>query len=187
MRMASERNESKLVARAVNGNADAFGDLYEMHVSAIYRYIRYRVTDPQDARDMADEVFLKAWSVLSGYRPGDTPFRGWLYRIAHNLVVDHYRSRREVEPLSGRDDLEDEMPDPERQLVRKEEVERLAGSIARLPPDYQQVLVLRYIEGLSTSQVAAILKRSDGAVRVLLHRALKKLTRLMVAEEMNGG
>lgn len=187
MRMASERKESKLVARAVKGSADAFGDLYEMHVSAIYRYILYRVADPQDARDMADEVFLKAWSGLSGYRPGETPFRGWLYRISHNLVIDHYRSRKEVEPLGDRDDLVDDLPNPERQLVQQEEVERLAANIARLPPDYQQVLVLRYIEGLSTTQVAAILKRSDGAVRVLLHRALKKMTSLMVGEEKSGG
>jgi RNA polymerase sigma-70 factor (ECF subfamily) len=187
MRKASERNESKLVARAVKGSADSFGDLYEMHISAIYRYILYRVADPQDARELADEVFLKAWSALSGYRPGETPFRAWLYRIAHNLVIDHYRSRREVEPLGDRDLIADSQPNPERQLVQREEEEDLARNISRLPPDYQQVLVLRYIEGLSTSQVAAILKRSDGAVRVLLHRALKKLTKLMVKEERFSG
>jgi RNA polymerase sigma-70 factor (ECF subfamily) len=184
--MASERNESRLVTCAVKGDAKAFGDLYERHVSAIYRYIAYRVGDPQDARDMAEEVFLKAWSGLPGYRPGKVPFLGWLYRIAHNVVIDHYRSRPEAEPLDD-DDLVDDRPDPERQVVQQQEVERLAQVIARLLPDYQQVVVLRYIEGLSTDEVAAILNRSNGAVRVLLHRALKQMTSLMVTEEVPGG
>jgi len=184
--MASERNESRLVARAVKGDAKAFGDLYERHVSAIYRYIAYRVGDPQDARDMAEEVFLKAWGGMPGYRPGKVPFRGWLYRIAHNVVIDHYRSRKEAEPLDDQDDLVDDRPDPEQQVVQQEEVERLAEVITRLLPDYQQVVVLRYIEGLSTDEVAAILNRSNGAVRVLLHRALKQMTSLMVAEEVQG-
>ena len=184
--MASERNESRLVARAVKGDAKAFGDLYERHVSAIYRYIVYRVGDPQDARDLAEEVFLKAWGGLPGYRPGKVPFRGWLYRIAHNVVIDHYRARKEAESLEDQDELVDDRPDPERQVVQQEEVERLADAIARLLPDYQQVVVLRYIEGLSTDEVAAILDRSNGAVRVLLHRALKQMTSLMVAEEAQG-
>lgn len=185
--MTLEQNESRLVTRAVDGNAEAFGDLYERHVSAIYQYIVYRVNDPQDARDMADEVFLKAWQNLSGYRPGKTPFRGWLYRIAHNMVIDHYRSRQEVESLGDRDDLVDQQPNPERQLIQQEEGAKLATVIARLSPDYQQVLVLRYIQGLSTDEVAGVLDRSNGAVRVLLHRALKKMASLMVAEEVTGG
>lgn len=184
--MASERNESRLVARAVKGDAKAFGELYERHVSAIHRYIVYRVRNPHDARDLAEEVFLKAWQGLPGYRPGKVPFRGWLYRIAHNAVIDHYRARKEAEPLDDRDDLVDDRPDPERQVIEQEEVERVADVIAQLLPDYQQVVVLRYIEGLSTDEVAAVLDRSNGAVRVLLHRALKQMTSLMVAEEVEG-
>ena len=99
---------------------------------------------------------------------------------------DNLLGRKEVEPLDDQDDLVDHRPDPERQVVRQEEVERLADVITRLLPDYQQVLVLRYIEGLSTDEVAAILNRSNGAVRVLLHRALKQMTSLMVAEEVEG-
>jgi RNA polymerase sigma-70 factor (ECF subfamily) len=103
------------------------------------------------------------------------------------MVIDHYRSRKEVESLGDRDDLVDKQPTPERQVIQQEEGAKLAKVIARLSPDYQQVLVLRYIQGLSTAEDAGVLDRSNGAVRVLLHRALKKMAGLMVAEEGIGG
>ena len=101
-------------------------------------------------------------------------------------MIDQYRSRKKVEPLDSAEFLLDSLPDPEQQVIQEEEVSRLAGVIAQLPPDYQQVVVLRYIERLPTAEVAGILNRSDGAVRVLLHRALKQMTEMMVVEEADG-
>jgi len=180
-------SEQKLVTRAIKGDAEAFGDLYERHVSTIYRYIAYRVNDSHDARDMANEVFLKAWEALPGYRVRKTPFLGWLYRIAHNLVIDHYRSAHELEPLDDRDIWDDDRPVPEWQVIQQSEVERLARAIRQLPPDQQHAVILRYVEGLSSGEVANILGRSAGSVRVMLHRALKSLAGLMAVEEITGG
>ncbi|MFQ5923219.1 MAG: sigma-70 family RNA polymerase sigma factor, partial [Anaerolineales bacterium] len=86
-------DESVLVSRAVAGEAHAFGRLYESHMDAIYRYIYFRVGEPAQAEDMTEEVFVKAWEALPNYRPTEHPFTSWLYRIAHNLVVDHYRRK----------------------------------------------------------------------------------------------
>src|ERR1051325_1346317 len=100
--------EARLVQRAVAGDREAFGDLYERHLAAIYRYIFYRVGEAREAEDLTETVFLKAWQALNGYRPTEAPFAVWLYRIAHNLLVDRHRTRKEVEPL------EDYHPDPSR-------------------------------------------------------------------------
>ena len=180
-------SEQKLVTRAIKGDAEAFGDLYERHISAIYRYIAFRINDRNDAHDMANEVFLKAWGALPGYKLSKTPFLGWLYRIAHNLVIDHYRSAQELEPLDDRDIWEDDRPAPESQVIQQSEVERLARAIRLLPDDQQHAVILRYVEGLSCGDVANILGRSAGSVRVMLHRALKSLAGLMVVEEITGG
>jgi len=180
-------SEQKLVTRAIKGDAEAFGGLYERNISAIYRYIAYRVNDTHDAHDMANEVFLKAWEALPGYRVGKTPFVGWLYRIAHNLVIDHYRSAQELESLDDRDIWDDDRPTPEWQVVQQSEVERLTRAIRLLPHNQQQVVILRYVEELSSGEVADILGRSAGSVRVMLHRALKSLAGLMAVEEITGG
>lgn len=182
--MVVKRDESRLVARAVQGDAEAFGDLYELHLDAIYRYVYYRLSNHQDTEDLTERVFLKAWENMPGYRVGKTPFRAWLYRIAHNTVIDHYRAQQEALPLSEDLSIVDTSIDLEQQLLLKERSERLAKVISRLSPDHQHVLILRFIEGLSTKEVAQILNRSVGGVRVLQHRALKEMYGLWAVEEV---
>ena len=99
--MRVKKRESKLVALASQGDADAFGDLYELYLEEMYRYVRYRINHKQDAEDLTEQVFLKAWAGLSGYR-GEVPFKAWIYRIARNTVVDHYRTRKAESPLPDR-------------------------------------------------------------------------------------
>jgi RNA polymerase sigma-70 factor (ECF subfamily) len=168
--MASESNtteaeqEQALVSQAIDGDADAFGVLYLDHLDAIYRYIYYRVADEQLAEDLTEEVFVRAWTALPKYEPQGYRFTSWLYRIARNLVVDHYRL-------------------PEDQLADHQDYESLANAIKQLGDDEQQVIVLRFMEGLSHREVAEVIGKSEGASRVIQHRALEALVGLMETNE----
>jgi RNA polymerase sigma-70 factor (ECF subfamily) len=185
--MTSAREDARLVARAIKGDREAFGRLYEIYLDPIYRYLYYRVSIKEDAEDLTELVFLKAWENLEGYRPQGVGFRSWLYRIAHNALIDHYRARRDLDPLDERHAIQDARSDVEERLVADEEIDRLARAIVKLEPDHQHVLVLRFIEGLKPGEVADILNQSEGAVRVVQHRALKALAGLMAIEEVTNG
>jgi RNA polymerase sigma-70 factor (ECF subfamily) len=171
--------DAQLVARAIEGDREAFGDLYERHLAAIYRYIYYRVGEPHEAEDLTEVVFLRAWEALGRYRSGDAPLMVWLYRIAHNLLIDRYRTAKELVPL------EEHHPDgalhhqPERVMEVREEHHRLAKALQQLDPAQQQVLTLRFIAELSHAETATIMGRSEGAVRVLQHRALAALRTML--------
>src|SRR5258706_16230263 len=89
-----EPSHDKLIRQAVKGDGEAFGLLYARHLDAIYRYVRFRIGNEADAEDMTEEVFVKAWEALPGYRIGEHPFTSWLYRIAHNVTVDYHRKRQ---------------------------------------------------------------------------------------------
>src|SRR5512137_2072325 len=112
----SQPPEEDLIARAVQGDADAFGDLYERYLARIYRYTFYRVNDVADAEDLTEVVFLKAWKALGDYRAGVVPFGAWLYRIAHNVIIDRHRTRKETLPLEGQLALRDTTDGPEDRL-----------------------------------------------------------------------
>ncbi|MGD2146302.1 MAG: sigma-70 family RNA polymerase sigma factor, partial [Anaerolineae bacterium] len=128
---AARSNEEKLVRRAVRGDAEAFGDLYVLHLDAIYRYIFYRVRDEKRAEDLTETVFIRAWEAIEGYEHRGYPFSSWLYRIAHNTVVDYYRADREEEPLGAvAFTLADKSPGPEQTVIQRREVSRLLEAIA---------------------------------------------------------
>ena len=185
--MTSAKKEAKLVARAAKGDPEAFGRLYEHYLDAIYRYLYHRVSVKEDAEDLTELVFLRAWENLAGYRPGKAGFRAWLYRIAHNALIDHYRARQEPDPLEERHAVEDARADAEEHLEATEERDRLARAMLKLEPDHQHILVLRFIEGFRPREVATILNQNEGAVRVMQHRALKALAGLMAVEEVTHG
>ena len=185
--MVSDLTESGLIRGAVRGDAEAFGDLYQQHLEAIYRYTYYRVGSHEEAEDLTEQVFLKAWESVAGYRERDTPFRAWLYRIAHKTVIDHYRGHKESLPLDEHHSVRDATPDLEARLVSQEQSDRLSKAMAQLKPIHQHVLVLRFIEGMSARQVGLVLNQSAGAVRVLQHRALKEMYGLLAVEEVTGG
>jgi RNA polymerase sigma-70 factor (ECF subfamily) len=174
-------DEATLVARVVDGDADAFGELYLLHVDAIYRYIFYRVGDAGDAEDLTEQVFLKAWEALPTYRLRGKPFASWLYRIAHNAIVDRYRREKRAVPVTTSEHLnwEDGGASSLEQVIAAEEATTLAGAIAQLSELQQQVIVLRFVEGLRHAEVARIIGRSRGACRVIQHRALSELNRLL--------
>jgi len=171
--------EEDLIARAVQGDADAFGDLYKRYLALIYRYVFYRVNDVAEAEDLTEQVFLKAWEALGHFQLREVPFGAWLYRIAHNVVVDRHRTHKETVPLDGQLMLRDVASGPEDRLDWRETIESLAHALSQLSPIHQQVLTLRFISGLSHAETARVLERSEEAVRVLQHRALGVLRELL--------
>ncbi len=173
-------NEPRIVERAKAGDFDSFALLYSFHLDAIYRYIYYRTGEVEDAEDLTEQVFLKAWEALPNYRPVGRNFINWLYRIAHNHVVDFHRRRSLVPMEALRDDLEPADPIQEDALdviIRVEEKSRLAYAIQKLPEEHQQLIILRFIEGLAHADIARILEKSEGACRVMQHHALALLNK----------
>ena len=171
--MPSQPNDARLVQQAIAGERDAFGDLYKLHLDSIYRYIFYRVGDEREAEDLTETVFLKAWEALDRYRPSEVPFTAWLYRIAHNLLVDRHRTHKMTDTLD--EDHSDPQTDPETRALRNVDAAVIAQALTQLEPPHQQVLTLRFINGHSHAEAAQIMERSEANVRVLQHRALDAL------------
>jgi RNA polymerase sigma-70 factor (ECF subfamily) len=183
--MPLETDDAGLVTRAGQGDKRAFGDLYERYMVDVYRYIFYRVSHQQDAEDLTESVFIKAWKGLGTYRR-EVPFKVWIFRIANNTVIDHYRTRKEFLPLDEGRLVSDQHHDMEEKLVSEEKIIQMTDAISNLSPLYQNVLTLRFINGLSVRDVAQILDRSEGAVKALQHRALKAARVLLVDREFSG-
>lgn len=174
-------HEAVLVERAAAGVADAFGELYQLYLDAIYRYVYYRTGDTKDAEDLTEQVFLRAWEAFPGYRRRGNPFTSWLYRIAHNLVVDHHRRQKPIvlAPSPEEESWVSEEPTSLEQIIEAEEAAALAAAIVQLPEEQQQVIVLRFIEGRKHAEIARIIGKSEGACRIIQHRALTALNRLL--------
>jgi RNA polymerase sigma-70 factor (ECF subfamily) len=173
--MTAGHDEQLLIEQAAHGNKEAFGDLYEAYLHEIYRYIYFRVNHAQDAEDLTEATFLKAWQSIARCVEEGASFRRWVFRIAHNTVVDFYRMRKETAVLDGELVVVDETADLESNYQQAELAQVLAAGVAGLKPAYQQVLTLRFVNGLDVETAAQIMERSPGAVRVLQHRALQAL------------
>lgn len=175
-----EPNDSELVSRAKEGEIEAFGELYERYIDLIYRYLRCRVSEDQTAEDIAEVVFLKAFEALDRYQERGWPFSSFLYQIARNQLADHYRRQRDELPLEDVQDMEAPPNSLDGDAIMEEQIQMLQNALRKLPEDYQEIIRLRVLLEMSTPDVAAILKRSEGAIRVLLHRALKALQKLIL-------
>jgi RNA polymerase sigma-70 factor (ECF subfamily) len=177
---STQQDEHELVRRAAGGDADAFGDLYMRYLDDIYRYVFYKVGNEERAEDLTEHVFLKAWEAVEDYEQGEYPFSSWLYRIAHNAVVDHYRGQKDQEPLESVSfRLADDALGPEERLINEAEVTSLCEALRQLSEEKQQLIILRFVQGLPHAEVAEILGKSEGACRVMQHRALQTLNEIM--------
>jgi RNA polymerase sigma factor (sigma-70 family) len=169
-------NESDevLVAEAAKTDAGAFGELYERYHARVYRYVYHRVGNAPDAEDITALVFMKALEALPNYQSHRSGFAPWLFRITRNSVVDHYRRGRRQEPI---DDLDHHAPDadPLHLALGSERRAELHALVHELSPDQRDVILLRFTADLSFSEIASILKKNEPAVRMLLHRGLRKL------------
>jgi RNA polymerase sigma-70 factor (ECF subfamily) len=180
--------ERVLASKATRGDRDAYSALYERYVDKIYRYIYFKVGGREQSEDLTSQTFLKAWDAIGDYEWRNYPFGAWLFRIAHNLVVDYHRSRRDsvslddasphLEARANTDPVR-----PERVLAQALAEGRVRKAIERLTDEQQQVLILRFYEGLSTTEVADLMGKRNGAVRGLQFRALSGLRDLLEREQ----
>lgn len=155
----------------------AIGELYDRHHTAIFRYVWSRVYHTQTAEDLTGEIFARMVDNLPHYRSRSVAFRAWLYRIAHNLVVDHYRQQGsyELAPLYQAEILPGESDNPAAAVERQLSLERMYHALERLDPAQREVLTLRFLAGLPLCEVAQALDKSIPAVKSLQHRGLAAL------------
>ena len=171
-----------LAAGAVGGDADAFGRLYDMHVDRVYRHVYYRVGNNEDAEDLTQQVFLRAWQAIGRYKKTSSPFLAWLMRISHNLIIDFYRSKKDKAYLDSEIVANDSDSYPERVAEAEFDQQQLRRVILQLPGEQQQVILMSFIEGFSYTEIASAIGKSEGAIRVILHRALKKMRNMLEGE-----
>ena len=172
--------EKRIIQRAKKGEASAFGLLYDSYQPQIYRFIFLKVSRREEAEDLTHQVFLQALQHIGEYEDVGFPFTSWLYRIARNEVIDHYRTRKQAISLDDVDPeyfatLDRAMEDTERRL----DVRRVTDALKQLKPEYQDVIIMRFIEDLSPKEIAVALQKSEGAVKLLQHRAVKQLQQLL--------
>jgi RNA polymerase sigma-70 factor, ECF subfamily len=165
-----------LVERAQLGDRAALEELYLIHFDRIYSYLHMSVGSRHDAEDLTTQTFVKMLESIGRFRWRSVPFSAWLFRIAHNLAMDHFRARRRWQP-------EEEIPEPAGAEENSAEEQALASIgdasllelIARLSPEQRQVLTLKFVFRFSNGEAAAILDKTEGAVKSLQHRALASL------------
>lgn len=169
--------DGALVRAAQAGDAAAYGELYERHRDAVYRYCLARTGVEHDAEDLVSEVFLRAMESLQRYTERGVPFLAFLYRVARNAAIDRARQRRDevsVETLIVHPPARQNV---EAEALRAQRRAALVAALARLKPDYREVLLLRFVEGYPAAEAGRLLGKDERAIRNLQHRGLERLRR----------
>ena len=180
----STENVPELVARGQQGDRAALEELYLIHFDRIYSYLHVSVGNRHDAEDLTTQTFLKMLEKIGTFRWRSAPFSAWLFRIAHNLTIDHFRSRKRWQP-------EEEVPEapgseePSAELAAMQTIgrESMLKLIELLSHEQQQVLTLKFVFHFPNAEVAAILGKTEGAIKSLQHRALVSLERQLTRKE----
>jgi RNA polymerase sigma-70 factor (ECF subfamily) len=172
--------EDRILARARQGDADAVSQIYEAYFEPVYQFIRLRVDDPALAEDLASEVFVKFITALRGRSAPHHTLRGWLFRVARNVLHDHYGQAQRFSTEA----LDDWLPTPDgedldSQVIRTLDAERVRRALGRLPADQQEVLILRFGQALSLQETADLMGRQVGAIKSLQFRAVESLRRAL--------
>ena len=151
-------DDTPLVLRAIQRDQDAFGELYDRHVSRVYKHIYYMVGNSAEAEDLTAQTFLKAWEAIPRYKERGAPFVAWLLRIAHNLTVSHLRSRREHSELDEGFVDSKRMRNPEEALVQSTEERSVREAVLQLRDEQRQVIMLRFVEEMPRTPAGKIRK-----------------------------
>lgn len=169
-------SELNLISFSQNGDRDAFACLYETNLARIHRYIYFRVFDHEMADDITSLVFLKVWENLGSFHGGQIPFANWLYRIAHNTIIDYYRTQKKVVALDDVDPLRLSYSDGVDEKIDINTLShKLVDALEELTYTQREVLILRFIWGLTTKEIASRVHKRQGAVRALQMRGLRRL------------
>ena len=170
------KNDSELIQLAKEDPVQ-FGHIYERYVKKIYTYIYYRTGNVYDAEDLTTNVFIRAMNNLPKYQDRGLPFSSWLYRIAHNLISNWYRDKAKHDEinLDSNPYITEPDSDPHQIKEENENTEILLEAIKTLPPDRQELLILKFVDRLSNRDIGKIMRRSEGAIKSLYHRTLLSL------------
>jgi len=184
-RDVAEKEIKAIAGLAACHDTEAFGRLYRLYFSQVFTFISFRISNREDAEDLANTVFEKALAAISRYEPKPAQFSTWLYTIAKNCIIDHYRKRKipidaDVKPENAAG--VDPIADPERKVLLDERKRTLREALRELTPDQREVVECRFFFELSIQETAAAMLRTEGAVKALQFRALENLHRFLTEE-----
>ena len=163
----------EFVKKGIDGSFIAFGELYSIYLDRIYRYVYYQINDKMAAEDITEDVFIKAWKAIKSCKGKEVTFSSWLYRIAHNHLVNTLRRENK---LTSIDKIEvSGMNRPEEIAEANAEYQELMKNITCLPENQKQIIILKFIEGLDNREIGKIIGKSEGAIRISQMRALATL------------
>jgi RNA polymerase sigma-70 factor (ECF subfamily) len=182
---AASDDDRQLIDRVRKGDQDATRTLYERYFDRIYNYVYARLGRAEDAEDLAIDTMTRSLTRLDLFQDQGVAFSSWVYRIAHNATVDHYRRHGKVTLVPLENATLAESADPSELVVEQLSNEELRAALRDLTDDQQQVLILRFFQDLTAAQVAAIMRKSVGAVQALQHRALGSLERALQGKAAN--
>lgn len=180
----SDEEIKELVELAKKYDTEAFGRLYDIYFDKIYGYVFYRVGDRAEAEDLTEQVFLKVLEAIKKFEWRNVSFVSWLFKIASNVVIDYYRrcSRMTTVPIEDYIEELQGTDDPASLAIRKFSQEKLYLAISKLTDEQQEVIILKFLTNFSNAEIARTLKKSEGAVKSLQHRALSALQRVLKGE-----
>ncbi len=176
--------EQDIVEKAVKGDRNAFAQLYEKHFDRIYRYVYLRLGNRTETEDLTQEVFIRALEAIGSYKWRSSPFAAWLYRIAHNQVVDYFRKHSKVDKVPLEDDnVLIGKSDPAFTAENELEIERMINGINRLTPAQRDVISLRFGAQLSIAEAAKTLGKNEGTVKALQYNGIMALKKMLLVAE----
>ncbi len=179
------QDEQSLVHRVQQGDREAFAQLYESHFDKIYRYVVLRIGNKAEAEDITQQVFLKALQSISSFKWKGIPFSAWLFRIAHNLVVDYLRKGKKPATIPFNESLVSSDNNPQLVTERRLDIEQLISATKRLTKAQREVISLRFAGELSITEVAKVMGKSEGAVKALQHSAIVALRKALLVTKDN--
>ncbi len=179
MHRADPDHIKQLVADARKGNREAFGALYDELMDRVYRFVRLRVGRREDAEDITEAVFVRAFGSIRRFEDRGLPFESWIFTIARNALTDHYRTHKQTAPLAEAEHMTDPADSPETTTERALQHEDLLSTMEKLPQSYREILLLIFVEERTTKEIAGIMGKPPDQIRVLKQRALDKLRRLV--------
>ena len=161
---------TELIDQAAGGNLKAFGEIYKIYLDRIYRYVFYQINDKMTAEDITEEVFLKAWKAIGTCKGKEKTFSSWLYRIAHNQLMNTLRDNNRITSLENQ--TPGKFADSKQEINTNIEYQELLKTISDLPKNQKQIIILKFIEGLDNREISKITGMREGAIRVSQMRAL---------------
>ena len=171
-----KQTDIELVRRFQSGDTEAYGELYDRYIRQVYDFVYYKTHHRETAEDLVSRIFMKAMEHISSFDSAlkDSSFRRWLYRIAANTVIDHYRVSRQVVDINDVWDLSDDS-DIERDADIREKIRQVKEYLGKLNTEQRDVVVMRIWQGMSHREIAEVLNKSEEGCRVMFHRAITKL------------